>query len=174
GHRGGHRAPAGHGRAPLARARREDQRPGPRGPDAGAFHGNGHGPDHQAGTQGGAVAVRKGSPVTRMSRRIRGTQRGAALLAFMLILIAGSAALLLSRLDAHAYAGARNVASQRVLLDAKQALIRYAMMYPDLTGIPGTGPGLLPCPDFDGDGAADNCGTTTADKVQLGRLPYRN
>lgn len=118
--------------------------------------------------------MRKGSPVTRMSRRIRGTQRGAALLAFMLILIAGSAALLLSRLDAHAYAGARNVASQRVLLDAKQALIRYAMMYPDLTGIPGTGPGLLPCPDFDGDGAADNCGTTTADKVQLGRLPYRN
>ncbi len=65
--------------------------------------------------------------------------------------------------------------NQRVLQEAKQALLMYAYNYPDNN--PGRGPGRLPCPDTDNPGAAGagmpnssfNCINGNA---MIGRFPW--
>ena len=97
--------------------------------------------------------------------------KGAALLAFMLALIAGSGWLLLSDLNRQAQATTRRVSSALVLNQAKQALLSYAMNYPDLRANPEKGPGFLPCPDRNNDGRPEsNCAASTG--TTLGRLPF--
>ena len=96
---------------------------------------------------------------------------GAALLAFMLALIVGSGWLLLSDLNRHAQAYARQVSSALTLNRARQALLSYAMNYPDLRANPEKGPGFLPCPDRNNDGRPEsNCAASTG--TTLGRLPF--
>ncbi len=57
--------------------------------------------------------------------------------------------------------------SGKALQQAKAALVGYAMMYGDYFGATGAGPGHLPCPDTNNDGAEDSpCGNNA-----LGRLP---
>ena len=56
--------------------------------------------------------------------------------------------------------------NQRVLAEAKQALLMFAYNYPQTN--PGEGPGRLPCPDVDNDGTVDGPGTC----AQVGRFPY--
>ena len=57
--------------------------------------------------------------------------------------------------------------NQRVLEQAKQALLMYAYNYPQ-TNITGQGPGRLPCPDNDNDGGAG----TPATCNEVGRFPW--
>ncbi|MBI2994661.1 MAG: hypothetical protein HYY48_10865 [Gammaproteobacteria bacterium] len=107
-----------------------------------------------------------------MNAAARG-QRGAVLLVFMLVLVVGSSYMLVSRLNEYAQAYAREAQTQSALAEAKQALLFYAMNYPDLnTGLSTIrGPGYLPCPDQNDDGATEtNCSDTTGST--LGRLPY--
>ena len=57
--------------------------------------------------------------------------------------------------------------NQRVLQEAKQALLMFAYNYPQ-TNTNGIGPGRLPCPDVDNDGTVDGPGTCD----QVGRFPW--
>ena len=97
--------------------------------------------------------------------------QGAALLAFMLALVAGSSWLLLSDLNGHTQVYNRRAGSGLALNQAKQALLSYAMNYPDLRANPEKGPGFLPCPDRNNDGRPEtNCAESTG--TTLGRLPF--
>ena len=69
--------------------------------------------------------------------------QGAALLAFMLALIAGSSWLLLSDLNGHTQFYHRRAGSGLALNQAKQALLSYAMNYPDLRDNPGERSGVF-------------------------------
>src|SRR3990172_9535438 len=102
-------------------------------------------------------------------------QSGAVLLAFMLILVAGTSYLLLNRLNDYS-TYARDTETQIALLEAKKALLSYAMNYPELRSNVEKGPGFLPCPDHDDDGNPQTACTFNAgdDKyTTFGRLPYR-
>ncbi|MEE8308255.1 MAG: hypothetical protein V3R81_13390, partial [Gammaproteobacteria bacterium] len=57
--------------------------------------------------------------------------------------------------------------NQRVLQEAKQALLMFAYNYPQ-TNTNGIGPGRLPCPDVDNNGSVDGPGTC----AQVGRFPW--
>lgn len=104
----------------------------------------------------------------------RHKQRGVVLLVVMLlILVAGSFVML----------KALNVAANRreadpdavtflALKQAKQALIGYAVNTPALTPA-GLGPGRLPCPDLNGDGAAAGTCSLGGANAMTGRYPYR-
>ena len=89
----------------------------------------------------------------------------------MLVLLVGSSYMLVSRLNEYAQAYARDAQTRIALLKAKKALLNYAMNYPEFKST-GTvrGPGYLPCPDENDDGAGEgNCSVTTGST--LGRLP---
>jgi hypothetical protein len=111
------------------------------------------------------------------SGAFRNGQRGAALLVFMLVVIVAAATMLVGRLDEHVQTYARNTETQVTLAEAKQALLQYAMNYPELRNDSDKGPGLLPCPFVDDDGAGDvgnpesNCSVGAG--TTIGRLPYR-
>ena len=101
----------------------------------------------------------------------RRPMQGAALLALMLALIAGSSWLLLSDLNRHTQVYNRRAESSLALNQARQALLSYAMNYPDLRANPEKGPGFLPCPDRNNDGRPEsNCAESTG--TTLGRLPF--
>ena len=96
---------------------------------------------------------------------------GAALLAFLLVLILSSTWLLLSDLNGHTQVYVRRADTELALNRAKQALLHYAMNYPDLRVNPEKGPGFLPCPDRNNDGRPEtNCAESTG--TTLGRLPF--
>lgn len=102
-------------------------------------------------------------------------QQGAALLVMMLVVIVGAAALLVSKLNRNGGALRQASDTQIALARAKDALLAYAMAYPDRT--PGSAV-QLPCPDLDAggstlDGEAHefNCGA--AGETMLGRLPWK-
>lgn len=98
-------------------------------------------------------------------------QTGAAFLALLLALITGSSWLLLSDLNAQTQARQRDARSRIALNQAKQALLFYAMNYPDLRDNPEKGPGFLPCPDRDNDGRPEsNCSANAG--TTIGRLPF--
>lgn len=100
----------------------------------------------------------------------RGRQSGAALLALVFVVIAASAYLLVLKLNAATRPYLREQRSVAGLNEAKQALIAYALSFPDLSGTtdPTAGPGYLPCPDTDNDGSPNPpCGGPVA----LGRFP---
>src|SRR3972149_9839229 len=98
-------------------------------------------------------------------------QSGAVLLAFMLILVAGTSYLLLNRLNDYS-TYARDTETQIALLEAKKALLSYAMNYPELRSNVEKGPGFLPCPAQNETGdPASGCAVSTG--TTLGRLPYK-
>lgn len=96
-------------------------------------------------------------------------QHGAALIAFMLIMITGTSFLLVSKLNANLNQGGNVEETYKSLERAKQSLIGYALTTPERSGaVPRPGPGYLPCPDTDNDGSANTpCGAGS-----IGRLPY--
>ena len=96
--------------------------------------------------------------------------------ALLLLLVLGTGFAAFAALVAAAYGGtaARDRASDRVLLEARAALVAHAVDRPiDLL----VGPGYLPCPDLDGDGWAEaTCGSLAGDSGQaqrLGLLPWK-
>lgn len=119
----------------------------------------------------------------RARRRYRGSprrQHGVVLLALVLVVLVGSSYVLLNKLSRHAQDYARDVQTQVALRQAKQALIRYAVSYPELhedsSRIPG--PGYLPCPDHTDDGEGESDCSDDPDSPAttistLGRLPTR-
>ena len=118
-------------------------------------------------------------PLRKVRRRARPrtrrrTSRGFALLALAGLLLVGSAAALLLGGDR----GAGRPGPERALADlarlvaARDALLAYATIYPELYGPTGAGPGHLPCPDTDDAfrlaGPNPPCGRGD---VATGRLP---
>lgn len=99
-------------------------------------------------------------------------QSGAVLLVFILVMMAGASYMLVSRLNEYSHEYKRKSTTEIALNQAKQALLSYAMNYPELRSSAAKGPGFLPCPaqNETGDptsGCAVSTGTT------LGRLPYK-
>jgi len=105
---------------------------------------------------------------------------GAVLLALMLIIITASSFVLITRLNANIQIAQGEQGTRSALKIAKQALIGYAVTYPDKVN-PQEGPGYLPCPDTNKDGISEsddlnadgipdnNCDTAI---LRVGRLPY--
>ena len=115
------------------------------------------------------------SPRSGRNSPVPCSQRGVVLLVFMLMLIVGSSFMLVSRMNEYAQAYVRKTRTQSTLAEAKQALLFYAMNYPELQNSAEKGPGYLPCPDQDEDGSAEsNCTFNTASSTYtvFGRLPY--
>ena len=97
-------------------------------------------------------------------------EAGAALLAFMLVVIVGASFILVSSLNANVRQYVRKEASTRALSEAKAALIGYALRYPETH--PGEGPGYLPCPDISNNGSAGGS-CSLAGGTTIGRLPWK-
>ena len=99
-------------------------------------------------------------------------QGGAALLAFMLVILAGASFVLVSELNEATGQFSREFSSIGALKEAKAALIGYAVTYPETH--PGDGPGFLPCPDRDNDGSTDaGACALSPNGTTIGRLPYK-
>lgn len=103
-----------------------------------------------------------------MARR---QQRGMFLPAIVVLLIMGGFGWLLSR---HSSAASRDLARESrtaaALAQAKDALLGFALIYRDSDHATADF-GYLPCPDLDGDGSAETCGSQG--QFSVGRLPYR-
>ena len=105
----------------------------------------------------------------------RSSQKGQALLAMVIIFIAASAYVLVSKLNANSRTYTRQISDQAVLNEAKAALIGYALNFPEIDasspGDPINGPGYLPCPDINNNGSAG--GSCSSDgNTTIGRFPY--
>ena len=91
-------------------------------------------------------------------------QRGAVLLAMMAVLLILVTSAFLASLSLNKQRTQQGFTNAKVLSDAKQALMAYALVQ--------TPAGKLPCPDFDGDGVGDYSGANC--RTQRGYLPYRD
>lgn len=99
-------------------------------------------------------------------------QTGAALLALMLVLIIGSSYFLVTKLNTNLALTQQYEETGIALSAAKNALIGYAVSYPDRVN-PGDGPGYLPCPDIDNDGDAEgSCALAGPINWTRGRFPF--
>ena len=98
--------------------------------------------------------------------RIR-RQRGVILLAFFAVLFIVAAGVFISVLDGNAVTQRRSNNISAAMREAKESLIAYAALYAEYYNATNPGPGYLPCPDSNGDGAENlPCGANS-----LGRLP---
>ncbi|CAG4884236.1 conserved protein of unknown function [Georgfuchsia toluolica] len=105
----------------------------------------------------------------------RSQQRGYALLIMLVLVTMGILFTLVSQLDVVSMKWGRSQNTQATLLQAKEALIGYAATYRDTHA--GEVFGYLPCPDADGDGAAETSNTDGtcggSDQAVVGLLPYK-
>ena len=102
-------------------------------------------------------------------------QKGAAILLMMLGVILATATVLLANLSRDDLKTRRLTDARAVLAQAKEALLEYATVNPDLN--PGQSISL-PCPDLDGggglgDGQAHTAACGARGETMLGRLPWR-
>ena len=98
------------------------------------------------------------------------SQRGMFLPALVLLLAAAGLGWLLARQDSPASRDlAREMRTAQALLIAREALIGFAATYRN-NEHPNADFGYLPCPDLDGDGSSETCGSK--DQTSVGRLPY--
>jgi hypothetical protein len=104
-------------------------------------------------------------------RSIRGSQSGAALLVFLLLIVVSASTLLLNRVNSAIKHSVYNPATSVALEEAKVALISWAVNHP-------VNPGTLPMPDrntdgdYDGDSDCYN-GGPIGNNLLLGRIPWR-
>jgi hypothetical protein len=118
----------------------------------------------------------------KIHRRHRATlhkQSGAALLALMLVIIAGASYMLVSNLNANTRFYNRQIETARILSEAKAVLIAYALMYPESVNS-NEGPGYLPCPDRTNPASVDQtfigrAGTSCSfgGGTIIGRFPWK-
>jgi hypothetical protein len=95
------------------------------------------------------------------------SQRGAALLILLMILVVGVMTVLLKGLNNRSLQLRQHAATISALAKAKEALISYAVTYADNYPPTDAGPGHLICPDTNNDGLPDSpCGPNA-----IGRLP---
>lgn len=98
-------------------------------------------------------------------------QTGTVLLLFLLILVTSASYSFLSQLNAATNLHTRQQVTSRALVEAKQALLGYAITYPDKVNS-NAGPGYLPCPDLDNDGDAEGgCALAGPINLTIGRFP---
>ena len=107
-------------------------------------------------------------------------QRGIVLLTAMLIALSASSYVVLKALNNNRkITAAQNLETRAALAGAKQALIGYAVGYPDDTGPTpsGKGPGYLPCPDHLVTGPVGSSDTVpdcnSTGGIKTGRFPWR-
>ena len=105
-----------------------------------------------------AVVVKQAGGITAPGR-----QRGAVLLLVLMVLFVAGTMLFLSRLPQGGPERHLRLDTARVLAQAREALLGYA--------VTAQRPGELPCPDVDGDGVDDYAGGACV--AELGRLPWR-
>ena len=97
-------------------------------------------------------------------------QSGITLILFLVLLVLGLSAFVLSKIKNRTDWMLENQAqTARVLRQAKEALIGFAATYAETH--PGQPQGYLPCPDHDGDGSASTCGTQGHSVI--GRFPWK-
>lgn len=103
-------------------------------------------------------------------------QRGVVVLTFLLLALSISSYVLLQALNSGSKRNQAQIeTTHRALMEAKRALLGYAVAYADGTHAPEKGPGHLPCPDLVGGnepGVADT-GCSQSDAKETGRLPFR-
>ena len=111
--------------------------------------------------------------MNRLWRSRAGRQGGAALLAFALLVVVGASYALLLKINSGPGLYARQqAATWQALSQAKQALLAYALTYPEAVN-PEYAPGYLPCPDRDRDGSANDGPCAFASGSTIGRLPFQ-
>lgn len=96
--------------------------------------------------------------------QMRARQKGMVILVMMIVVILGSAMLLVSGLNGNGWQRQADKVTVRALAQAKQGLKGFAAASQ-------ARPGELPCPDVDDDGIADYAGNLCAGLT--GRLPWR-
>ncbi len=100
----------------------------------------------------------------------RKTQKGAALLAILMLFIVAASYSLVRKLNANSSDHLRRGSSLSALNEAKAALIGYAVNYPsDHTG---EAPGYLPCPDINDNGSAGTS-CSLVGGTTIGRIPWK-
>lgn len=98
-------------------------------------------------------------------------QSGAALMVFMLLIIIASSYYLLTSVNTKIRRTILDNQTLEAMTRAKQALIGYAVSYPDRISDT-DGPGYFPCPDKDNDGDAEgSCSLAGANRT-VGRFPH--
>jgi|CXWL01.1.fsa_nt_gi type II secretory pathway pseudopilin PulG len=108
----------------------------------------------------------------RRTSLTRNKQRGAAMMAMLVIMIMGSAAFLVSALNSSSLQIERDKKTADALAQAKEALIGYAASQGDTIGNPR--PGDLPCPDTHAPGTIDYGKRDLAcSPGKIGRLPWK-
>lgn len=107
-------------------------------------------------------------------------QRGIAIMIIVFLIALGATAYLVVSLNANSARLERDTQTTAALIEAKAALIAYAMAVDTTAACGGTNcprPGDLPCPDMNNDGVAEaSCGNaagTTQQANRLGRLPWK-
>ena len=98
------------------------------------------------------------------------TQRGAALLIMMTVLVLTLVTLLLSGFDKGSQTISRDLNTINALSEARQALLDFALLSDTVAGSPGVG--YLPCPDRNGDGLSDEPCGNPGESVE-GWLPWQ-
>lgn len=103
------------------------------------------------------------------------TQRGAALIVMLVVMVIGFTALLVNSFSLAGLNNQRQTKTASALAQAKEALIGYAASVKFTGGA--ERPGDLPCPDTNNDGTAEaSCGNasgSTGQNLRLGRLPWK-
>ena len=111
----------------------------------------------------------------RLNPRTKYRQSGAALLLMMLVVIVGTATILVTKLGLNVMRSTESANTQLALSTAREALLDFAMSLPDT--LPGE-PVRLPCPDIDSgggmlDGEAHSLNCGGPGETVIGRLPWR-
>ena len=114
--------------------------------------------------------------IVLLNRRNNGVsaqlQTGAVLLVILLVVLSVAACLFVHKLSAILILAAREYRTEASLNQARAALIGYAVSYPDKIN-PEFGPGYLPCPDRNNDGATDAGSCSLSGHTSIGRFPYK-
>lgn len=98
------------------------------------------------------------------------------MLAFMLVLITGTSYFLISKFNANVIRAGGEERTRLALNQARQALIGYAVTFPEIDAKSGTdtidGPGYLPCADINNNGSAGSS-CSLSGGTSIGRFPYK-
>jgi len=97
-------------------------------------------------------------------------ETGAALIIFLTILVLATMTILLSELNHAHFQIEKQKQTAKVLAQAKEALLGFALTYAETHQ--GQMQGYLPCPDNDGDGSADTPCSSKGNSV-IGRFPWK-
>ena len=98
-------------------------------------------------------------------------QKGLVLLALVIVIVLAVASYTFSNISLSTIKAERDKHTQQSLRKAKQALISYAVNYPEITAAI-RGPGYLPCPDLLNIGTSSPNNCKTAGVPNVGRLPW--